>query len=570
MNGEDFHIMSGKSSRLKPRILLYADQPNWVFDINAREIANELQDEFDFEICYSSLRPALGEKDFDLFFVFYWGEESYKYFLGDRRRIIKQISSQRWEHHALYPVTREQFAEQYMNDAGVVVVHSLRMKNAFEHLLPVIHACNGFDSRLFHETPAPSGTLKLGWAGNAADDSKGLNDILLPACGTAYDLEIAGGSLSYSEMPGFYSGIDVINIASLAEGDPKPLIEAMACGCFPVCTDVGIAPELIRHEENGLIVNRSAEAFRAAFDWCAERLDAIRKLRPSLARQMAETRTWATTGQGWRKVFRQAWDLLNSDEPDYTPRSDPAPLLQRNLKALKGKDGHTFATVAGGLCGLHYLSALNPERIVFFDTDPVSLELARLAVELACASGSREGFISRFYSRPVMNFLADAGQFALSWENQDRYMRSWMDRNLIKSTLNLLSARSGRTYIDSVLPRLYEHVRMGIQYEGSIAPCANTITASSFFYGLGWLESSESFEAVTDKLRRARMEFVKWDLFRDSLGALIGDDEPAIINIGSADREFPAKAALRVQSWQDMNRSLRVIGARNGIQARDC
>ena len=65
-------------------------------------------------------------------------------------------------------------------------------------------------------------------------------------------------------MARFYNSIDVICVASTAEGDPLPLVEGMACGCFPVCVDVGIVPELVQSGVNGLIVDRTPAAFRAA------------------------------------------------------------------------------------------------------------------------------------------------------------------------------------------------------------------------------------------------------------------------------------------------------------------
>ena len=69
----------------------------------------------------------------------------------------------------------------------------------------------------------------------------------------------------------------MIAIASLAESQPLPLLEGMACGCFPVVTNVGIVPEMVAHGVNGLVVERSPEAFRDAFSWCERNLAAVRR-----------------------------------------------------------------------------------------------------------------------------------------------------------------------------------------------------------------------------------------------------------------------------------------------------
>ena len=47
---------------------------------------------------------------------------------------------------------------------------------------------------------------------------------------------------------------DVFALPSQAEGISNTLLEAMACGCAPVATDVGGNPELVAHEANGLLV----------------------------------------------------------------------------------------------------------------------------------------------------------------------------------------------------------------------------------------------------------------------------------------------------------------------------
>ena len=47
---------------------------------------------------------------------------------------------------------------------------------------------------------------------------------------------------------------DIFALPSQAEGISNTLLEAMACGCAPVATDVGGNPELVEHEANGLLV----------------------------------------------------------------------------------------------------------------------------------------------------------------------------------------------------------------------------------------------------------------------------------------------------------------------------
>ena len=63
-----------------------------------------------------------------------------------------------------------------------------------------------------------------------------------------------------------YNQMDIFCLPSYREGLPTSLIEAMACGVAPVATDIRGCNELIRHEQNGLLVTpRSIEELVSAF-----------------------------------------------------------------------------------------------------------------------------------------------------------------------------------------------------------------------------------------------------------------------------------------------------------------
>lgn len=80
------------------------------------------------------------------------------------------------------------------------------------------------------------------------------------------------GAADRAWLPGDRSDIaellpqfDIFALPSQAEGISNTLLEAMACGCAPVVTDVGGNPELVEPEVNGLLVPaRDSDAFAAA------------------------------------------------------------------------------------------------------------------------------------------------------------------------------------------------------------------------------------------------------------------------------------------------------------------
>jgi glycosyltransferase involved in cell wall biosynthesis len=303
----------------RPRVLLLLDKRHWAFDHSARQMAAHLKSRFDFEFRYvADASDVVDAADFDLLFIYFWGERSYRDLGFPSHRIIKQVSSHRWEDDAMYgPCTPIQLAQQYLNDAAQVSCTSRRLFELLRSVHPhVVLSPNGYDPEVFHLDRQRAGDLVIGWAGNAADPLKGFADILEPACADRFSHRQAAGNLSHDQMNQFYNGLDAFAVASRHEGEPLTFIEAMAAGCFPVCNDVGIVPELVRDGVNGLIVReRTPAAYRAAFEWCSAHLIQVREQGNENARRMRECRTWKAMSQGFGELFDKA--LLQAARPRF-------------------------------------------------------------------------------------------------------------------------------------------------------------------------------------------------------------------------------------------------------------
>jgi len=61
------------------------------------------------------------------------------------------------------------------------------------------------------------------------------------------------GKISHSDMPSFLGGADVYVSTSRSDGSSVSLNEAMACGAFPIATDIAANREWIEHTKNGLL-----------------------------------------------------------------------------------------------------------------------------------------------------------------------------------------------------------------------------------------------------------------------------------------------------------------------------
>lgn len=302
-----FWLASTLDQHDRPRILMLADKRNWAFDHSARQIRHYLEKDFMFDIRYVHEKPKLSPKAYDLAYIFFWGEDYHQQFGFDIDRTIKEVSSHRWQDDPLFGpcTTASEMVVKYLNDAATVICTSKRLlETVRSHHVRVYYTPNGIDPIRFKRVRDRSGPLTIGWAGNIDDSVKGVSDIVKPACEGRFHLLLASGGHSHEAMNEFYNGLDVIVVASKHEGEPLTLLEAMAAGCFPVCTNVGIVPELVRHGENGLIIReRTVEAFRAAFEWCKAHLDQVRKVGLENAALVHKERNWQVCAQFFKRAF---------------------------------------------------------------------------------------------------------------------------------------------------------------------------------------------------------------------------------------------------------------------------
>jgi glycosyltransferase involved in cell wall biosynthesis len=144
-------------------------------------------------------------------------------------------------------------------------------------------------------------------------------------------------NLSQEEMARWYNTGRVLLCTSSTEGTPNVALEAAACGCTLITTPVGNMPELIRHGENGLLVDPDPDAFyRAIMDsevhW------------PSMASVLEkDIRSW-----GWDHRANELFsELRKIAPPAAAARGLPS---AKGLVQVNGKS-HPVAESLGGSAG---------------------------------------------------------------------------------------------------------------------------------------------------------------------------------------------------------------------------
>jgi hypothetical protein len=295
----------------RPRVLVVPYLRGWTYDFTAQAMKRHLSQRFDFQIAYSediqahhraraeARHSAIDAWTPDVVVDMWWhGTLHYEFGL----RTMKQISSHRWGTSEKFgKCTPEKLLSRYAEGVGAIVVPSHRLRDLLAPLAgdrPVIVAPKGVDPEFVDHGTRNADELAIGWAGASDAKDKRL-EILRAAAPNLVIADACGSSIPFEAMPAWYNAIDVIAIASEAEGDPRPLIEGMACGCFPITTDVGIVPELIEHGANGLIVEPTVEAFERAFAWAASNPRYIRRMGADNARALRVRRAWANVMPLW-------------------------------------------------------------------------------------------------------------------------------------------------------------------------------------------------------------------------------------------------------------------------------
>jgi hypothetical protein len=303
---------------MKPRILVIADVPGWALERTADNVMRRLAGRYDFRKAFNSTAvEALASRDYDLVYVCY--ERQFQdagidaYVPGPA--VIGVRCHFKWDGGAGNPPTQAFINHLRCFDALHVPSRILHDIFRFRHPA-VFYTPHGVDETVFKPCPrgffsSPGGTLVLGWAGSRSNHpgKRGLDDLLIPAVRALPGVELRLAARedkwrTQDEMVDFYQGLDACICTSRTEGGPHSLLEASACGIPVISTRVGIAPELIRHGHNGLLIDRSIEAIQAAVVRLRDRPDER-----------------AAMGMHARQVIEQDW-TWDKQAPSYIPFFD--------------------------------------------------------------------------------------------------------------------------------------------------------------------------------------------------------------------------------------------------------
>ncbi len=355
--------VSAQPIALRPRVLVIADVPNWIFERHARTLQQVLGDEFDITVQYHT--DAFDERAWDLIYVMEFG-------LVPAAKITmpwKYVTALR-SHVSWSAVPAPELARFLRANFQRTHVVSERLRRELMPWLPtVVYVTHGIDGTRFgnvSRTRTPGQPLRVGWAGNRKTPVKGFAEFIEPL-GELDGVELvfcgySDRNLTLDEMPAWYAKIDVYVCASLTEGNNNALLEAAASGCAIVTTDNGTVPEYLRNGENAFIVDREREAFRRAVTTLRDDLALRERFGTAASAAVLPAWTWDVKAQDYRAFFRSALAQRAEAErrmtqPRPTARLSMASLNEQLQQAVQCGQLDTALELVGTMLRLEPMNA---------------------------------------------------------------------------------------------------------------------------------------------------------------------------------------------------------------------
>ena len=303
----------------KPRIMLMADVPNWIFARHCQVLKERLGHEFDFDLKFHG--QPYDENAYDLIYPLEWNliapaliRTPSKYITG-----IRSVCS--WADQDFLNLTE-------LLNTKFQRIHCVsdRLTKLFQPFVPNTHyVTHGTDTEFFRPTTradlSGQGRLRIGWAGNRANKAKGFEGLIQPLTRLpGVELVFCGyqdRNLDLQGMRKFYDSIDcyVCSSAVHQEGNNNSLMEAAAMERAIITTDNGTVPEYLVDGHNAKIVEYLLPSFLNAVcelrDNPGLRVELGRRARAAVVSKF----DWAPMARRYAEMFWTALDGAASWRP---------------------------------------------------------------------------------------------------------------------------------------------------------------------------------------------------------------------------------------------------------------
>ncbi len=255
------------------KVLLIADRPGWAYDILAQSLQSsstihEIEIEYIINIRRDPSSFDLSSYDLTFFFLWFDGMRYGPLMKGFQfSKTCVGVHSLSWIKRGMTSIQAEVICNQFAATGYISeeIGSILKLENGF-------FTPNGIDRKLFYPTDLPScEDIRFMWVGNPSTshhgDNKAFHSIVEPVCedlGVTLRTATPLNPVPREKMGKFYSENHVLICSSEHEGGPMPILEALASARPVISTNVGIVPEVVIQNHNGIIIERSRSALKEA------------------------------------------------------------------------------------------------------------------------------------------------------------------------------------------------------------------------------------------------------------------------------------------------------------------
>lgn len=169
-------------------------------------------------------------------------------------------------------LTRPQFYHQYLSHYNGLIVGSENLYNDYKQFdIPIalvngIYKANDFKPNM---KVGANEKLVIAWTGNPNREMKGFYEVIEPTIQElikdGYKIELKTKfSGDYDELLDFYQDVDLVCICSSGDTGPSLFAEASLSNVPSISTAIGFPKMIIKHNQNGLLINRNKEELKQA------------------------------------------------------------------------------------------------------------------------------------------------------------------------------------------------------------------------------------------------------------------------------------------------------------------
>lgn len=324
----------------KKNILFVIDKPKWAYHIIAKFVSKELSHKynfyFDFQIKKSKTikgqlyniynyflakkhRSVRKDMKYDIACYLWWkSTELYTNKLTAKKMIVGIFTEGFPPGGAkeLNKYNQETFINNYLAKYDAIACGNKNILDSYRlYEKPCFYTTGGVNLNIFNTKPKMNEEFIVAWTGNPNRIFKGFAQYIEPAVNLAkkrrpniqFKTRFSG---SYDTLPQFYSSVDVLINASVADAGPGFIVEGGACGVPTISTPGGFADELILHRENGSLVRRNISAIADEIVYLFDNRDVLNNMKENIQKDIFDDWGVKSRAYYWEVMFE---NLLNSN-----------------------------------------------------------------------------------------------------------------------------------------------------------------------------------------------------------------------------------------------------------------